>query len=121
MKKEDNIDLGSVQVQKKVFAEIISSATEREFYNPRIWKNLGDKLVGIFGQKDSPGIDIKVDEDHEVTLELQILVRYGMNIPDAARQVQETIKSAIDKTLDINLKDINVNVQGIEREVKWNF
>ena len=61
-----------------------------------------------------PGVEIKV-EDGDVTLDLQILVRFGMNIPDAARQVQETIKSAVDKTLDINLKDINVNVQGIEK------
>ena len=118
MKKEDKIDLGSVQVHKKVFAEIISSAIDEVDGVHLIQENLGDKLVGIFGQKDFPGIDIKVDEDHEVTLELQILVRYGMNIPDAARQVQQTIKSAIDKTLDINLKDINVNVQGIEREAQ---
>lgn len=118
MKKKDKIDLGSVQVHKKVFAEIISSALDEVNGVHLIQKNLGNKLVEIFGQKDFPGIDIKVDEDHEVTLELQILVHYGMNIPDAARQVQETIKSAIDKTLDINLKDINVNVQGIEREVK---
>ena len=118
MKKEDKIDLGSVQVHKKVFAEIISSALDEVDGVHLIQKNLGNTLVRIFGQKDFPGIDIKVDEGHEVTLELQILVRYGMNIPDAARQVQETIKSAIDKTLDINLKDINVNVQGIEREVK---
>jgi uncharacterized alkaline shock family protein YloU len=32
--------------------------------------------------------------------------------------VQETVKSAIDKTLDVNLKDINVNVQGIARGKK---
>ncbi|MCK5180659.1 MAG: Asp23/Gls24 family envelope stress response protein [Candidatus Omnitrophica bacterium] len=118
MKKGNTIDLGSVQVHKKVFAEIIASALDEVDGVHLIQENLGNKLVGFFGQKDFPGIDIKVDEGHEVTLELQILVRYGMNIPDAARQVQETIKSAIDKTLDINLKDINVNVQGIEREVK---
>ena len=62
-----------------------------------------------------PGIDIKVDDNQEVTLDLRVVINYGMNIPDAARQVQATIKSAVDKTLNINLKDINVNVQGIER------
>ncbi|MBN1869892.1 MAG: Asp23/Gls24 family envelope stress response protein [Candidatus Omnitrophica bacterium] len=115
MRREDKIDLGSVQVHKKVFAEIIASALDEVEGVHLIQENLGNKLAGIFGQKEFPGIDIRVDDNHEVTLEVQILVRYGMNIPDAARQVQETIKSAIDKTLDINLRDINVNVQGIEK------
>ncbi len=118
MKRDEKIDLGSVQVHKKVFAEIISSAMDEVEGVSLIQKNLGNKVGEMFGRKDFPGIEIKVEDGDEVTLEVQILVRYGMNIPDAARQVQRTIKSAIDKTLDINLKDINVNVQGIEREVK---
>jgi len=118
MKRDEKIDLGSVQVHKKVFAEIISSAMDEVEGVSLIQKNLGNKLVEIFGKKRFPGIEIKVEEGDEVTLDLQGLVRYGMNIPDAARQVQRMIKAAIDKTLDINLKDINVNVHGIEREVK---
>jgi len=113
--KDDKIDLGAVQVHKKVFAEIISSALDGVDGVWLIHKNIGNKLFEIFGQKDFPGIDIKVDNNHEVTLELKVIVRYGINIPDAARQVQATVKSEIDKTLDINLKDINVNVQGVER------
>jgi uncharacterized alkaline shock family protein YloU len=118
MKNDSQIDLGSVQVHKKVFAEIISSTMDEIEGVSLIQKNLSNRFFEMFGQKDFPGINIKVEDGHEVTLELQVLVRYGMNIPDAARQVQRTVKAAIDKALDINLKDINVNVQGIEREVK---
>ena len=118
MRKNEKIDLGSVQVHKKVFAEIIASAMDEVDGVSLIEKNIGNKLGEMLGRKDFPGIDVKVDEGDEVTLEVQVVVRYGMNIPDAARQAQRTIKAAIDKTLDINLKDINVNVQGIEREVK---
>jgi len=118
MNTNDKIDLGSVQVDKKVFAEIISSAVHEVNGVHLIQKNIGTRLFEIFGQKDFPGITIKVDENSDVTLGLKVLVQYGMNIPDAARQVQETVKSAIDKTLDVNLKDINVNVQGIARGKK---
>ncbi len=118
MKRDTQIDLGSVQVHQKVFAEIIASAMDEINGVSLIQKSLGNKLGEVLGKKDFPGIGIKVEGGHEVTLELQVLVRYGMNIPDAARQVQRTIKSAVDKALDIQLKDINVNVQGIEREVK---
>lgn len=117
MKKEQRIDLGSVQVHKKVFAEIIASALDHVDGVHLIEENIGNKLAGMFGQKEFPGVEVNVDENQEVTLEISILVRYGLNIPDAARQVQRAVKDAVDKTLDVTLKDINVNVQGIEREV----
>jgi uncharacterized alkaline shock family protein YloU len=118
MREDEKIDLGSVQVHKKVFAEIISSAMDEIEGVTLIPRNFGDMLIEMTGRKKFPGINIKVEEGEEVTLEVQVLVRYGMNIHDAARQVQRTVKSAIDKTLDIKLKYINVNVQGIEKEVK---
>ncbi len=118
MKDNEKIDLGSVQVHKKVFAEIIASALKEVSGVKLIDKNLGNRLFEMFGKKDFPGIDVKVNDNHDVSLELRILVQYGINIPDVARQVQETVKSAIDKTLDVNLKDIHVNVQGIARGEK---
>ncbi len=115
MKKDDKIDLGSVQVHRKVFAEIISSAISEVSGVELIQKNISNRLFEVFGQTDSHGIKIKVDENREVTLKLQVCVQYGMNIPDAARQIQETVRTAVDKTLAITLKDINVDVQGISR------
>ena len=118
MNVNDKIDLGTVQVDKKVIAEIISSAINEVKGVCLIQNNIGNWLLEAFGQKDFPGISVKVGENNDVTLELKILVQYGMNIPEAARQVQETVKSAIDQILDVNLKDINVNVQGIARGKK---
>jgi len=118
MKNIEKIDLGSVQVHKKVFAEIIASALEGVDGVRLIDKSFGNRFVEMFGQRDFPGIEIKADEQHDVYLELKIFVQYGLNIPDAARQVQETVKKAVNKTLDISLKEIHVNVQGIERGEK---
>ena len=118
MSRDEKIDLGSVQVHKKVFAEIIALALKDVEGVSLIQQNLSGRLCEILGRRDFPGIVVKVDSSHEVTLELKVLVRYGMNIPDAARQIQETVKSAVDKTLDVIVKDIHVNVQGIAREEK---
>ena len=118
MNTKNKVDLGTVQVDKKVIAEIISSVISDVNGVCLIQKNIGNRFFEVFGQKDFPGITVKVDENSDVTLELKVLVQYGMNIPDAARQVQEAVKAAIDKTLDVNVKDINVNVQGIARGKK---
>lgn len=118
MKKTDRIDLGSVQVDKSVFDEIITSAVGEIDGIQLIRQNIGNRLFGLFGQNDIPGIDIKIDDKHEVTLGVKVLVRYGMNIPDAAKQIQEAIKLAVDKTLNVDLKDVNITVQGIARGKK---
>ena len=118
MKKDDRIDLGSVQVERHVLDEIVSSAIGEVDGVQLIRKNIGNWLFELFGKNSIPGIDIKVDDNNEVALEVRVLVRAGMNIPDAARQIQEAIKSAVDKTLDVDLRDVNINVQGIARGEK---
>jgi len=77
MKKDDTIDLGSVQVHRKVFAEIIASAMEGVDGASLIQKNIGNRMFEIFGKRDFPGINIEVDDNHDVTLSLEILVQYG--------------------------------------------
>ena len=118
MKSDDKFDLGSVQVDKKVFEEIIASAIAEVDGVELTHKNIGNRFSEMFGQKSYPGIEVKVNDNQEVTLALRIFVNYGMNIPDAARQVQEAVKTAVDKTLGVTLRDINVNVQGIARGEK---
>jgi uncharacterized alkaline shock family protein YloU len=38
-----------------------------------------------------------------------------MNIPVVARQIQDAIQRAVEEAVDINLKEINVKVQAVER------
>ena len=99
MKKEEKIDLGSVKVHKKVFAAIIAAALKEVDGVHLVEENLGNKLAKLFGQNEFPGIDIKVDENREVNLDLQVLVRYGMNIPDVARQVQLAVDKGCSRRL----------------------
>ena len=56
-----------------------------------------------------------VDKDHQVSLEIRVIIHYGMNIPVVARQIQDVIAHAVQEAVDINLKEIDVNVQAIER------
>jgi uncharacterized alkaline shock family protein YloU len=71
----------------------------------------------MFGKKDSGSIKIEIDKNNEINLDVSITVKYGVNIPEIARKVQESIRAAIEKSTDLSLKEINVNVQEIEREV----
>ena len=69
----------------------------------------------LLGWKGFPGIIVGVDKNNQVSIEVKVQVHYGLNIPDIARHVQDAIRTAIENTVDIDLKDVNVNIQGIER------
>ena len=115
MNREQEIDLGTVQVHKRALADIANSAI-RDIDGVRLIENdFKDSLWELLGGKNYSGIVVTVDESNQVSVELKIVVRYGLNVPEIAREVQDVVRSAVEKTIDLNLKDITVNIQGIER------
>ena len=115
MSQDKKTDLGAIQVHKKVLSEIIFNAV-REVDGVRLipLQFIG-KLFKLFGQRNYPGIEIKESGDEEVSLEIKVFIQYGLNIPRVAQEIQNTVKQAVERTAEIGLKDINVNVQGGER------
>jgi len=115
MMKDARVDLGSVQIHKKVIADIASTAIDEIDGVRLIPQDVVGKISELIGRKSSPGVIIQIDQNNQVAVEVKVYVRYGLNIPDIARVVQDRIRAAIERTADIDLKDINVNIQGIER------
>jgi len=108
----------SIKIHKKVLADIISEAIG-DIKGVRLVKGEGfGKIRTLFGRKDFSGIKIKVDGQEKVHLEVKVLIGYGLNIPTIAKEIQETLRRILEKSVDIDLKDINVNIQGIERGTK---
>jgi uncharacterized alkaline shock family protein YloU len=118
MKEVNKIDTGcSIQVEKAVVAQIAASAISEVDGVSLIQQDLSSWLRNLIGQKVTPGIKVKSDkESNQTTVYARVMVRSGLNISDIARQVQEAIRQAIEKTIDgIDLKDVNVIIHGIER------
>ena len=118
VKQDKSIDFGSVRIHKKAIAEIALSALNDIEGVSLMEKDVFGTIRQWLKQEDVPGISVFVDENQDVLIDLNVNVRYGLNIPDVAREIQDAVKAAIRKTVDIYIKDINVNIQGIERGQK---
>ena len=115
MKDMFKVDLGSIRVHKRVLAEITYNAVS-EIKGLRLKsKDFISGLSGLLGINNYPAISVIVDKNNQVSIEVKVIIQYGMNIPQLAKQTQDVIREAIEKTVDIELKDIHVNVQGIEK------
>ncbi|MBU0468172.1 MAG: Asp23/Gls24 family envelope stress response protein [Candidatus Omnitrophica bacterium] len=115
MAQGNSIDLGSIQVHKSVIEEIIDAAIRDMEGVSLVEEKLSGTIFRLLGKKKYPGISIKTLDEGQLSVEVKVIVRYGLNIPETARQIQDTIKMSLDKTVDLDLKNINVNIHGIER------
>jgi uncharacterized alkaline shock family protein YloU len=115
MMKDENSELGAVKIHKEVIAAIASIAIAETEGAIKLKGDLKSSLAEFVGKKDYPGIVVIFDKGNRIKLEVRINVKYGYHIPDIAGKVQENIRASIEKMTDLNLGDINVNIQGIER------
>ena len=109
------VDLGSIQIHKKVLADIAGLALKEIDGVSLASGSFWNQCAGIFTKNSCQGISVTMDKDNQITIAVQILVRYGLNIPEIAQRAQDAIRRTVEKTTDINLRDVNVNVHGIER------
>ena len=113
--RENTVDLGTVQIHKKVIGDIAAAAI-KEIPGVEL-ANFGviGSIAESFGYKNYPGVSVTVDKDQQVSMEIRVIITYGINIPVVARQIQDVIQQAVENTVDIHLREINVNIQAVER------
>ena len=116
MNSDNKVDIGAVQIHKKVIGDIaVSALKDVEGVSLSSFEPMS-RFFQLFGYKNFPSVIVNIDKDNQVSVELKVNVRYGMNIADVARHVQDVVRAAVERMMDINLREINVNIQGIERE-----
>ncbi len=116
--KDNTVDLGAVQIHKKVIGDIAAAAIKEIPGVQLATFGIIGTIADLFGYKNYPGVTVAVDKDHQVYLEIRVIINYGMNIPTVARQIQDIIQEAVESAVDIHLREINVNIQAIERKAE---
>jgi len=112
---ESRNELGSVRIHKNVISSISSIAALEIEGVKKVGTNLKSSLLELIGQKSFLAIKVDISKNEEVKVEIPLVIKYGYNIPDTASRVQENVRQALEKMSNLSVKDINVNVQGIER------
>ena len=71
-------------------------------------------LSRVFGLEDrGKGVAVSVDEDGELTADVYVYLKYGVNVPAVAGKIQEALKQQLTQMTDMNLKSIDVHVVGL--------
>ena len=71
-------------------------------------------LSRVFGREDrGKGVAVSVDKDGELTADVYVYLKYGVNVPAVAGKIQEALKQQLTQMTDMNLKSIDVHVVGL--------
>lgn len=115
-KEESSTDLGKIRIHKNVISSVAAIAAHEVDGVRAVGRGMRSELLDILGRKEN-GANIKVefDKNGDVSLDIPLVVRYGFNIPEVSAKVQENVRNALDRMTNLSVRDINVNVQGIEK------
>ena len=60
---------------------------------------------------------IKVDStDDKTKIDVNIIVEYGVRIPDVAYEIQNRVRTAVENMTGLKVEEVNVHVQGVNTE-----
>ena len=61
------------------------------------------------------GIKVEAGEK-ETRIDVNIIVEYGVRIPDVAFEIQNRVKKAVEGMTGLKVVDVNVHVQGVNTD-----
>lgn len=112
-KKGINNSLGTIHIADEVVSIIAGLAATEVEGVAGMSGGIAGGIAEILGRKNfSKGVKVEVGEK-EAAIDLYIIVKYGVRIPDIALNVQEAVKAAIENMTGLSTVEVNVHVQGV--------
>ena len=107
---EENINLS-------ISEEVIATIAERVVLNVAGVYSLSGGL-NVLGKKiGTQGIKVDISKK-DVSLDVYIVVNYGVKIPDIAWEIQDKVKKELENMTGMTVTTVNVHIQGINYETK---
>ncbi len=113
--EEEKTEFGVVRIHKDVIKSVAAIAISEIEGVSSVHSDMQSVIFSALGKKYYPGIRVLIDKNNDIKLEIEINIKYGFNIPEVASSVQDNIRLALEKMSKLSLKEINVNIQGVER------
>ncbi len=111
---KDITNMGIVKISDEV-VEVIAGLAAADVKGVA---NMSDSLASgishvLSGKKNlAKGVKVNVGED-SASIDLNLVVQYGVRIPEIAASVQENVKRAVESMTGLNVSGVNIYVQNV--------
>lgn len=106
---------GQIQIADEVIGLIaVTAALEVEGVTEGFGSN--KSFAEFFGKKSQTKCAKVTNENNEVVLDMEIIVKFGTKVQCAAEEVQKRVKNAVETMTGLSVPAVNVSVSGIVKE-----
>jgi uncharacterized alkaline shock family protein YloU len=110
-------DNGTVQISEEVIATIALNALSENEGFAGLSTKPGTDIIELLGKKNwGKGIKITITENNELYVDCNISIFYGYSVMGVAKNIQDSITSALESAAGVKVLGVNVNVCGIIRK-----
>lgn len=115
----DSTTSGEVKIADDVVASIAAIAAGEIEGVSAMTENIGDRLKYSVGIRSGAGSGVRVDvAGNMVRVDIALVIRYGHNVMETSRMVQDKVKNSIETMTGLNVTDVNIRITGVNSEAK---
>ena len=112
-----NQENGIVAISEDVIAAIATHAVNEVEGVAGLAGKPGADIAEMIGKKNwGRGMKISIDDDNSVSIDCDVVIKYGHSVVNVAKAVQASIINAVEPMTGIAVALVNVNVCGIVRQ-----
>lgn len=106
--------IGNVKISVDVVSTIAGIATSEIAGVAGMSGTLAGGIAEMLGAKKNPSKGVKVDMNEKtVTIDLYIVVDYGVRIPELSWEIQESVKNSVETMTGLEVLKVNIHIEGV--------
>jgi len=107
-------DYGQIRINNNVIAIIAHETAKKVPGVVELQGSLADGIAGMIGKKSKDkGIRVEKENEELLTIDLTVVLEFGVRIPEICVQLQGAVKSAVEDMTGQQVYAVNVVVQGV--------
>ena len=115
----DSSNTGEVKIADDVVATIAAIAAGEVEGVSGITGNISDRFMNSVGIKGGAVSGVRVDvAGNMVRVDIAIIIKYGHNVRETSKKVQDKIKNSIETMTGLNVTDVNIRITGVNSEIR---
>ena len=114
---EVTLENTNIKIADDVIAVIAGAAASEVSGVASIPGGFAGGISEVFSGKKNFAKGIKVETgDKDTKIDVNIIVEYGVRIPDVAYEIQTRVKKAVEGMTGLKVSEVNVHIQGVKTQ-----
>lgn len=105
---------GSIQISDEVLASVAAAAVLEVEGVCGLSSGIGTDLAEMLGKRMlNKGVRLSADENDALTIDCDVVAKFGTAVLELAKNVQISVKSAVESITGMTVSQVNVNICAI--------